>query len=90
MYQRITLSCECGRQPGRLREVGLTPDRQLVIHWRCSQCRRHVYIVKSLADYWRECPSHGSRLDRKASYETADALFLKQVGIRMPEDEVAP
>ena len=55
MYEQIPLLCECGRQPGRLREIGLTADRQLVIYWRCSHCRRHVYIVKDLAECWRDC-----------------------------------
>ena len=57
MYERIELSCECGWHPTRLREVGLTVDRQLVIYWRCSHCRRQVYRVKPLADCWRECPA---------------------------------
>jgi len=87
MYQRITLSCECGRQPFKVREIGLTPDRQLVIYWRCSQCRKHVYIVKSLADYWRECPSPTGATARKPSYVSEDALFLKRVGIRWPEED---
>ena len=56
MYERIELTCECGHQPARLREVGLTVDRQLVIYWRCSHCRRQVYQVKPLAECWRECP----------------------------------
>lgn len=55
MYEQIPLLCECGRQPARLREVGLTADRQLVIYWRCSHCRRHVYIVKALTECWQDC-----------------------------------
>ena len=57
MYERISLSCDCGWEPSRLREVGLTADRQLVIYWRCSHCRRHVYIVKPLTDCLRDCSS---------------------------------
>lgn len=56
MYERIEVTCECGHQPTRLREVGLTVDRQLVIYWRCSHCRRQVYRVKPLAECLRECP----------------------------------
>ena len=59
MYEQIPLSCACGRQPTRLREVGLTADRQLVIYWRCSDCRRHMYIVKPLSECMRECPDEG-------------------------------
>ena len=86
MYQRIELSCECGRQPARIREVGLTADRQLVIYWRCSQCRKHVYVIKSLADYWRECPAAGVIPQQAAPFEAADALFLRRVGIRFPDE----
>ncbi len=86
MYQRINLSCECGRQPARVREVGLTPDRQLVIYWRCSQCRKHVYLVKSLADCWRDCPSATAAGVQQPSYAAEDARFLKRVGIRWPDE----
>jgi hypothetical protein len=86
MYRRITLSCECGRQPCKVRDIGLNSDRQLVIYWRCSQCRKHVYTVKSLADYWRECPSNTAPVPRKPTCEPEDALFLRRVGIRWPED----
>jgi hypothetical protein len=87
MYQRIDLACECGRQPARIREVGLTADRQLVIYWRCSQCRKHVYVIKSLADYWRECPALGAIAPQSAPFEPADALFLRRVGIRFPDEQ---
>ena len=86
MYQRIELACECGRQPARIREVGLTVDRQLVIYWRCSQCRKHVYVVKSLADYWRECPTAAQLPSQGAPFEAGDALFLRRVGIRFPDE----
>jgi len=72
MYERIQLSCECGSQPSRLREIGLSADRQLVIYWRCSNCRRHMYIVKPLADCVRECPAEESA---SAMVETGDSLF---------------
>jgi len=90
MYQRIDVACECGHQPTRVREVGLTADRQLVIYWRCSHCRRHMYIVKALADYWRECPSHIPQNECKTGYDARDAVFLRSVGICLPEDERAP
>ena len=60
-------------------------DRQLVIYWRCSQCRKHVYVIKSLADYWRECPTAGAIPQQSAPFEPADALFLRRVGIRFPD-----
>lgn len=66
--------------------MGLTADRQLVIYWRCSQCRKHVYVIKSLADYWRECPAAGVIPQQAAPFEAADALFLRRVGIRFPDE----
>lgn len=89
MYQRIALLCDCGKLATRVREIGLTADRQLVIYWRCSQCRKHMYLVKSLADYWRECPSHGVPSKQQTLDQTADTLFLRSMGIRLPEDEEA-
>ena len=86
MYQRILLRCECGREPAGVRELGLTPDRELVVHWRCPQCRKRVYVIRALADYWRECPSSHLAPVRKPSYASADLIFLRSVGIRLPDD----
>jgi hypothetical protein len=86
MYQRIRLACNCGRQPAGLRELGLTPDRQLVVTWRCPRCRKQVYVVRPLADYWRECPSPGAPAAPGPRGESEDALFLRSVGIRVSDD----
>ena len=86
MYQRIRLACDCGRQPARLRELGLTPDRQLVVHWRCPRCRKQVYVVRPLADYWRECPSPGAPATPQQMDNSQDALFLRSVGIRITDE----
>jgi hypothetical protein len=87
MYQRIRLACNCGRQPSGLRELGLTPDRQLVVHWRCSLCRKKVYVVRPLADYWRECPSPGApATPQPIDDDSGDAFFLRSVGIRYSEE----
>jgi hypothetical protein len=73
MYERIQLSCECGSEPSRLREVGLSAERELVIYWRCSNCRRHMYIVKPLSDCVRECPTED---EETAIGEANDSRFL--------------
>jgi hypothetical protein len=86
MYQRIRLACDCGRQATGLRELGLTPDRQLVVHWRCPQCRKEVYVVRPLADYWRECPNPGALVPLKPIDESDDARFLRSVGIRLSDE----
>jgi len=83
MYQQIPVSCECGQQPSRLREVGLTADRQLVIYWRCSHCRRHVYIVKPLADCWRDCPIPDSA-DIESAPASPDSAFLSRLRVAAP------
>lgn len=82
MYERIQLSCECGSQPSRLREVGLSADRQLVIYWRCSNCRRHMYIVKPLAECVRECPT--DKEPASAMAEPADSRFISGLNGRAP------
>ena len=82
MYERIQLSCECGSQPSRLREIGLSAERQLVIYWRCSNCRRHMYIVKPLADCVRECPTEEE--PSSAMVETGDSLFPRHLTERAP------
>jgi hypothetical protein len=86
MYKRIKLACNCGRQPAALRELGLTPDRQLVVNWRCPRCRKQVYVVRPLADYWRECPSPGAPATAEPARDSEDALFLRRVGIRYSDE----
>jgi hypothetical protein len=86
MYQRIRLACDCGRQPAGLRELGLTPDRQLVVAWRCPRCRKQVCVVRPLADYWRECPNPGNAVASQPHGESEDAVFLRSVGIRFSDE----
>lgn len=83
MYRQIPLACECGRQPTRLREVGLTDDRQLVIYWRCSQCRRHMYIVKPLFDCLRDCAAIEDR--RPDARLTKNTSLLPRMGAALPD-----
>lgn len=88
-YQTLALHCECGMPTKRIREVGFTADHQLILHWLCAHCKRHVYAVKSLAECWRDCPSRealrqSSDADTPASRET-DANFLRALGIEWPE-----
>jgi hypothetical protein len=52
----LRLSCPCGRVAKHVTGVGLSPDHQLVIYWRCARCGNQVYIAKPLAECWRECP----------------------------------
>jgi hypothetical protein len=77
-YRHFSLKCGCGAAPARIDEVGVTDERELVIHWWCDECQRTMYASKSLADCWRECP----RPDEKADF---DERFLESIGVRLPE-----
>ena len=89
-YQSLLLRCECGRPTTRIRDVGFTPYHELVLHWRCAKCKRHAYILKSLADCWRICPNPQD-LEREAKFSEGlisegDAGFLHNLGIRLEDD----
>jgi hypothetical protein len=91
-FKPISLPCDCGRcLPARIRQVGLTPQHELVIKWRCACCKRTHYTVKSLADYWRECPNPLDALvaPKAATDEMRepDAQFLHSLGVRLPNGE---
>lgn len=75
-YRHFSLACRCGSPPARIEEVGVTDDRELVIHWWCQDCRRVVYASKSLADCWRECP-------KPENPEGFDQQFLASIGVSL-------
>ena len=72
--------------------MGLAADHQLVIHWRCAQCRQYVYVVKALSDCWQDCPKPEEVREITASstelvlYRDPDAKFLHSLGVRFPEE----
>jgi len=78
-YRHFSLACGCGAAPARIEEVGVTDERELVIHWWCEDCQKVVYASKSLADCWRECP--------RQEEETGnfDEQFLESIGVRLTE-----
>jgi hypothetical protein len=86
-YQALSFSCECGRAPLRITQVGLTEDHQLLIRWWCAGCKKMVDALKPLSECWKDCPTativiEGGELD---SY-SEDVRFLQSLGVRMPED----
>jgi hypothetical protein len=90
-YRHLSLLCSCGRAPARIDEVGLSADRELVIHWWCDHCRRVVYASKPLRECWRDCPDAGSGGPPqypvlRASGGGYDDEFLKTLGIRALEE----
>ena len=74
-YRRFSIACQCGLPPSRIEEVGVTDERDLVIHWWCDRCKKVVYTSKSLSDCWRECPS--------GEEPGFDAHFLGSIGVRL-------
>ena len=88
-FRQFALSCECGLVPTRIRQVGLSTEHQLVIHWWCIGCRKAMYVVKDLAECWEECPKPADPdivpapaydLERQRT----DAKFLRSMGICFP------
>ncbi|GEM_PF-998829 len=92
-YRTLSLQCHCGQPSSRIREIGFTADRQLVVHWRCSECKSYVYGVKPLDDCYQICPTPeelgetGEELD--AAVQKTDTEFLQKLGVKFPEDEVS-
>lgn len=96
-YRTLSLQCQCGRPSSRIREIGFTTDRQLIVHWRCTDCKKHVYALKSLNDCWQDCPSEEELEEREighpeaklepAAIEETDAEFLRALGVSLPDGE---
>lgn len=90
-FRQFPLRCECGLVATRIRQVGLSTEHQLVIHWWCLGCRKAMYVVKDLAECWEECPKPDQvGLQTVAIPDPAgqqrDVNFLHRLGIRYPTD----
>jgi hypothetical protein len=88
-YRTFPLTCECGRVPKRILAVGLSATHDLVIHWRCPWCRKHMYLVRSLSDCWRDCfyETPADRANSKVPKDTTDdRRFLHSIGVRFPAE----
>lgn len=89
-YRTLSLQCQCGKPSSRIREIGFTADRQLVVHWRCSQCKSYVYGLKPLDDCFQICPTEEELAEADLpSAEVPvqkDSDFLRDLGVKFPED----
>jgi hypothetical protein len=88
-FRQFTLVCECGLVPTRIRQVGLSTEHQLVIHWRCVGCRKAIYVVKDLAECWEASPKPGDPDIMPApaydlERQRGDTDFLHEMGICFP------
>jgi hypothetical protein len=91
-FHPFPLSCECGLMPARIKQVGLSDDGQLVIHWWCLRCRKAIYVVKDLGQP-NESESAGeeivesfAEISADTSGPAGDASFLERMGIRFLAD----
>jgi hypothetical protein len=91
-FRPFFLQCECGLAPARIKQVGLSAEHQLVIHWWCLRCRKAVYVVKDLSECWDaspvpeelgDTPDPCTDLDRRRG----DEGFLHRMGIRFPSED---
>lgn len=89
-YRTLSLHCQCGRPSTRIREIGFTADRQLVVHWRCPDCKSYVYGLKPLDDCFLICPTEEELGETSEQPEELaqqkDADFLHKLGVKFPED----
>ena len=89
-YRTLSLQCQCGRPSTRIREIGFTADRQLVVHWRCPDCKSYVYGLKPLDDCFLICPTAeelgetGEQPEESPQHNDAD--FLHKLGVKFPEE----
>jgi hypothetical protein len=89
-YRTLTLQCQCGKPSSRIREIGFTADRQLVVHWRCSECKSYVYGLTPLDDCFLICPTEEELAEAEVPAEAVraqkDSDFLRDLGVKFPED----
>ena len=88
-YRTLTLQCHCGRQSANIKEVGFTSDHQLVLHWRCPECKSYVYGLKPLSACFDVCPADAEEETKtdlsEQAIEEMDARFLQELGVRLPD-----
>ena len=86
-YQRLALQCECGRHTTRIREVGITRERELLLYWRCQDCKKHVYAVIPLSEWCQEGLIEEDTATEPGGdpFQETDEIFLHALGVRLPE-----
>lgn len=89
-YRTLSLQCHCGRPSSRIREIGFTADRQLVIHWRCPECKSYVYGLTPLDDCFLICPTEEELAEADIPSEEEptekDSDFLHDIGVKFPDE----
>ena len=91
LFKTLSLRCQCGRVPLRIKEIGLTADHELAVYWHCTACQKPVYAVKPLSECWLDCPTKDSSgtpvlLEAGVDHGVEDRNFLRSVGVE-PDPE---
>ena len=91
LFKSLSLRCQCGRVPLRIKEIGLTADHELAVYWHCTTCQRPVYAVKALSECWLDCPTKDASgapllLEASVDHGAEDRKFLRSVGVE-PDPE---
>ena len=86
LFKALSLRCQCGRPPLRIKEIGLTGDHELAVYWHCSACKRQVFAVKPLSECWTDCPKEEASgtpllLEAAAHPSSDDRDFLRSLGV---------
>ena len=86
-YWNIPLTCDCGKVPKFVSPPGLTADHQLLVHWHCTRCQRHVYFLKPLSDCWQVRPNSGKETaSAMEKVSPSDRRFLRSIGVKDPDE----
>ena len=91
-FKPISLHCECGAPlPGRIRQLGFTPEHEWVVRWWCPGCKRNHQTIMPLWECWRDSSSgeEDSEVPEPitATMRDRDAKFLHALGVRFPDGE---
>ena len=90
-FRPFSLVCECGCVPSQFKSVGLTPERELVVHWICRGCHQPVYFVKSLprparAPRKKAATPEGAPASGTLRLRPEDLAFLRSIRVTVPDD----
>jgi hypothetical protein len=88
-FTRLSFRCPCGRTAHEVQDVGLSPQHELVIRWKCAKCENDIYVVKKLSDCWNECPVGGAEeeADEQNHPIVSDAQFLRALRVKWSDEE---
>jgi hypothetical protein len=87
-FWQIDLRCVCGLPPARIERLGLNAESQFVAHCWCAVCKKNIYMVMDLSDWWRESSSPETDGEPASTglMREPDGDFLRSMGVRFPDE----